>query len=61
VIASLMFLVVVLLVIAIRKRWHWAVSLVLVVALAGLVAGTPDGHTVTHSLTVFARAVGDTQ
>lgn len=60
-IASLMFALVVLLVLAVRKRWHWAVDLCLVVVLAGLVAGTPDGRSATHSLTVFAQAFGSDQ
>jgi H+/gluconate symporter-like permease len=60
-IPAAMFAAVVLLVVAVRKRWHWALSLTFVVVLAGLLVGTPDGHTVTQSLTTFARAVGSTQ
>lgn len=48
----------VLLVVAARRRWHWALTLTFLAVLAGLLAATPDGHTATQSLITFARALG---
>jgi len=54
-----MFAAVVMLVAAVRNRWHWAVPLTLAIGLAALLAITPDGHTITHSFVTFAQALGD--
>jgi hypothetical protein len=51
----------VLLVAALRHRWHWALTVTFLVVLAALLIGTPDGHTAAQSLITFARALGSGQ
>jgi hypothetical protein len=57
-IPAAMFAAAVLLVAAVRHRWHWVLTVTFLVVLAGLLAATPDGHTATQSLITFARALG---